>query len=134
VRSSSAKEMGLTEEDIDDGINHYDDSERFTDAEKLALRYSDLMASDPDKIDASFYKELKKHYTMEEIVELGSFIGVNIGFHTFFRTLDFYPMFSPDGRLVSQEESRIIYGASPESHEKGAIQRAVESAPDNAIE
>ena len=96
MRSSSAKEMGLTEEDIDDGINNYDESERLSDAEKLALRYSDLMATDPDKIDAAFYNELKRQFTMEEIVELGSFIGVNIGFHTFFRTLDFYPMFTPD--------------------------------------
>jgi len=51
----------------------------------------------------------------EEIVELGAFIGFNIGYHTFFGTLKFYPMFAPDGRLVSQEESARIYGAAPAS-------------------
>ena len=76
------------------------------------------MALDPDRIDAEFYDALRRHYSDEEIVELGAFIGFNIGYHTFFGTLDFYPMFSPDGRLVSQEESARIYGAEPASLEK----------------
>ena len=76
------------------------------------------MALDPDRIDAEFYDALRRHYSDEEIVELGAFIGFNIGYHTFFGPLDFYPMFSPDGRLVSQEESARIYGAKPVSLEK----------------
>ena len=71
------------------------------------------MALNPDRIDAAFYGELRRHYSEEEIVELGAFIGFNIGYHTFFGTLMFYPMFSPDGRLVSQEESARIYGGAP---------------------
>jgi hypothetical protein len=81
----------------------------------LALRYSELAASDPDAIDAAFFDALRKHYTESEIVELGAFIGFNLGYHTFFGTLKFYPMFSPDGRLISQEESERIYGAAPKS-------------------
>ena len=73
------------------------------------------MALDPDRIDADFYADLRQHYSDEEIVELGAFIGFNIGYHTFFGTLKFYPMFAPDGRLVSQEESARIYGAVPVS-------------------
>ena len=73
------------------------------------------MALNPDKIDAGFYDELRRHYSEEEIVELGGFIGFNIGYHTFFGSLKFYPMFSPDGRLVSQEESARLYGADPGS-------------------
>ena len=61
------------------------------------------------------YDELKKHYSLDEIVELGTFIGMNIGYHTFYGTLDFYPMFSPDGRLIDQEESRKIYGTEVKS-------------------
>ena len=76
------------------------------------------MALDPDRIDAGFYDALRRHYSDEEIVELGAFIGFNIGYHTFFGTLDFYPMFSPDGRLVSQEESARVYGAEPASLER----------------
>jgi len=58
---------------------------------------------------------LKKHYSIDEIVELGTFIGMNIGYHTFYGTLDFYPMFSPDGRLIDQDESRKIYGTEVKS-------------------
>ena len=78
------------------------------------------MATDPDAVDAAFYDRLREHYDEEEIVELGTFIGFNIGYHTFFGTLKFYPMFSPDGRLVSQEESERIYGAAPVSLRKEA--------------
>lgn len=81
----------------------------------MALRYSDMMATDPDAIDADFFDALREHYSDEDIVELGLFIGFNLGYHTFFGTLKFYPMFSPDGRLVTQEESERIYGAAPVS-------------------
>lgn len=100
---------------LDEGINNYASSTRFSAADKLALRYSELMATDPDMIDAGFFDALREHYSEEEIVELGLFIGFNLGYHTFFGTLKFYPMFSPDGRLVSQEESARIYGAAPTS-------------------
>jgi hypothetical protein len=105
---------------IDEGIDNYDASEHFTAAEKMALRYSDWMANAPEKIDAAFYGALAGHYTVEEIVELGAFIGFNIGYHTFFGTLDFYPMFTPDGRLVDQAESRRVYGDTPKSHRHAA--------------
>ena len=118
MRSASAKRQGLTEGDIDEGIADYAASSRFTEAEKLALRYSELTALDPDKIGPAFYDELRRYYSEEEIVELGAFIGFNIGYHTFFGTLKFYPMFSPDGRLVSQDESAGIYGEEPASLEE----------------
>ena len=73
------------------------------------------MAGDPAAIDAGFYDELRRHYSEPEIVELGAFIGFNIGYHTFFGTLKFYPMVAPDGRLVDQQESARIYGAAPVS-------------------
>jgi hypothetical protein len=116
--------MGLTEEMIDEGIENYRESGKFTEAEKLALRYSELMATEPEAIDQEFYEALREHYTEEEIVEIGVFIGFNVGYHTFFGTLDFYPMFAPDGRLVSQEESRRIYGDRPVSHLRGPLDRA----------
>ena len=73
------------------------------------------MATDPDKVDAAFFDELRKHYSEEEIVELGAFIGFNLGYHTFFGSLKFYPLFSPDGRLLTQAESEKLYGAAPAS-------------------
>lgn len=73
------------------------------------------MATDPAAIGREFYSELQRHYSDAEIVELGSYVGFNIGYHTFFSTLKFYPMFAPDGRLVSQQESARIYGNAPVS-------------------
>ena len=108
---------------IDEGINNYEASNNFTEAEKLALRFSDLMDSAPEAIDENFYAELARHYTTEEIVELGAFIAFNVGFHRFFGTLQFYPMFTPDGQLVDQEMSREIYGDSPVSHSKAPNRR-----------
>jgi len=108
----------LSEELLDEGIDHYAESGRFTAAEKVALRYSELMSVNPDAVDAAFFDELRKHYSDDEIVELGAFIGFNLGYHTFFGTLKFYPLFSPDGRLVSQAESEKLYGAAPASLQK----------------
>ena len=79
------------------------------------MRYSELMSVNPDTVDAAFFDELRKHYSEEEIVELGAFIGFNLGYHTFFGSLKFYPLFSPDGRLVSQAEFERLYGAAPTS-------------------
>ena len=79
------------------------------------MRYSELMATDPDAIDVAFFDELRRYYSDEEIVELGLFIGFNLGYHTFFGTLKFYPLFSPDGRLLTQAESEKLYGPAPGS-------------------
>ena len=124
----------MTEELIDDGIDNYAESDNFSAAEKIALRWSELMDEAPDEIDADFYDQLKGHYTTAQIVELGSYIAFNIGYHRFFGTLDFYPMFDPHGNLVSQEESREIYGDKPKSHTLGARDRAADRAAGEAAE
>ncbi len=105
----------MTEDLIDEGIEDRAASPRLAPAEKAALDYAELMATAPEKIDAAVYDGLAEHYTAAEIVELGAFVGFNIGYHTFFGTLDFFPMFSPDGRLVDQDEARRIYGDRPVS-------------------
>ena len=84
----------------------------------------------PDAVDAAFFEELRKQYSDDEIVELGTFIGFNIGYHTFFGTLKLYPLSSPDGRLVSQEESEKLYGAAPASLKKSeAADQSHRAAP-----
>ena len=78
------------------------------------------MATNPGSVDAAFFAELRKHYSDDEIIELGIFIGINLGFHTFFGSLKFYPLFSPDGRLLTQSESEKLYGTAPVSLKTGA--------------
>ena len=73
------------------------------------------MSANPDTVDAVFFDELRKHYSNDEIIELSIFVAFNLGFHTFFGSLKFYPLFSPDGRLLTQEESEKLYGAAPVS-------------------
>jgi hypothetical protein len=78
------------------------------------------MSSNPDAIDDAFFDELRRHWSDDEIVELGVFIGINLGFHTFFGTLKFYPLFSRDGQLLTQAESEKLYGGKPVSLKTGA--------------
>lgn len=86
LRSVKAREMGLTEAEIDAGSGDYEDSEFFTEAEKVALRYADQMFLDSTKVDAQFYAELKKHYTEPQIMELGAFIALFHAAHMVMRS------------------------------------------------
>ncbi len=116
----------MSEAKLDDGIDNYAASAAFSPAEKVALAYAELMGTSPEKVDAAFYGRLREHYSEEEIVELGTFIGFNIGYHTFFGTIKFYPLFSPDGRLVSQDESARLYGDQPMSLGSARSEQAAE--------
>jgi len=92
LRSKRARDAGLDEATIEAGSGDYDDDPRFSEAEKLALRYSDQMYLDPGKVDAAFYDELKKHYSEAQIMELGAFIALHYGMQLFMRTLDASPI------------------------------------------
>ena len=87
LRSRKAGNMGLTEERIEAGCNDYEDSELFTESEKCALRYADQMYLDANKVDATFYNELKKHFSEAQIMELGAFIAFHYGVQMFMRSL-----------------------------------------------
>lgn len=100
---------------MDEGVNAFADSTNFSDAEKAVLHYVDLVAGDPDSIGQSTFDELRRFYSDADLAELTMFLFFNLGFHTFFGSLKFYPMYAPDGRLVDQEESARLYGDSPAS-------------------
>jgi AhpD family alkylhydroperoxidase len=71
VRSNVAKAEGLTEEMIND-LPVYQTSRHFTPREKAALRYADLFKQGEHAIDKDeVYQDLSKHFTDEEIIELG---------------------------------------------------------------
>src|SRR5262245_61119454 len=55
LRSSKAREAGLSEETIAAGSGKFEDDPRFTPAEKWALRYAHEMYLNPERIDAAFY-------------------------------------------------------------------------------
>ena len=80
LRSTKARDMGLTEKRIDEGCFAYEDeSKGFSEAEKCALRYADLMFLDANQLDKTFYDEMKKHWSEAQIMELGAFIAFHYG-------------------------------------------------------
>ena len=71
VRSNVAKGEGLTE-DMINAVSVYQTSELFTPREKAALRYADLFKQGEHAIDKDeVYQDLSKHFSDEEIIELG---------------------------------------------------------------
>jgi alkylhydroperoxidase family enzyme len=88
LRSRPARESGLDESTIAAGHGDYDEDERFTPAERLALRYAEFMYLDPNRLDKAFYDELKQHYSEAQVMELGAFIAFHYGMQCFARTLD----------------------------------------------
>jgi alkylhydroperoxidase family enzyme len=88
LRSKKAQAMGLTEKRIDEGCFEYEDETKgFSEAEKIALRFADLMYLDANQIDKSFYDEMKKYWTEAQIMELGSFMVCYYGMAMFMRSL-----------------------------------------------
>lgn len=72
VRSNVAKAEGLTEDMVNDVLNAYQASPSFTAREKAALHYADLFKEGEHAIDKDeVYAALKKHFSEEEIIELG---------------------------------------------------------------
>ena len=59
-------------EDVINELGSYQTSGYFTAREKAALHYADLFKQDEHAIDKDeVYNELKKHFSEEEIIELG---------------------------------------------------------------
>jgi alkylhydroperoxidase family enzyme len=91
LRSARARQAGLDEATIEAGARKFEDDPRFTAAEKWALRYAREMYLNPEKVDAAFYAEGKKHYSEAQIMELGAFIAFHYGMQAFSRTLRLAP-------------------------------------------
>lgn len=88
LRSRNALAAGLTEQRIDEGCFEYEDAAKgFSEAEKCALRYADLMFLDANQVDKAFYDAMKQHWTEAQIMELGAFIAFHYGMQMFMRSL-----------------------------------------------
>jgi alkylhydroperoxidase family enzyme len=92
LRSARALKAGLDESRIAAGSGKFEDDPRFSAAEKWALRYAREMYLNPEKVDAAFYAEGKRHYTEAQIMELGAFIAFHYGMQAFARTLGARPL------------------------------------------
>lgn len=68
-------------------LMHYEQSDKFTAREKVALRYADAIMYDPNQADDSLWAQLKSEFSEAEIVEIGYWIGFTFGGQRWLKTL-----------------------------------------------
>jgi AhpD family alkylhydroperoxidase len=89
VRSNVAKTEGLTEDMITGLLSDYEASEKLSAREKAALRYADAFKRGEHAIDRDeVYAELQKHFSDEEIIELGLFCAEVDGVGKFVKSMN----------------------------------------------
>ena len=79
IRYTDAVNDGLTE-DLVCSLEKPQEADDLTEAEKVAIRFGELMATDHLQVNDAIYAELKAHYTQEQIVELGMVVAFFVGF------------------------------------------------------
>ncbi len=65
----------------------YEQSGKFSDREKIALRYADAIMYDPNQADDALWGQLKGEFSEAEIVEIGYWIGFTFGGQRWLKTL-----------------------------------------------
>ena len=65
----------------------YDKSDRFSNREKVALRYADAIMYDPAQADDALWAALHGEFSEPELVELGYWIGFTFGGQRWLKTL-----------------------------------------------
>jgi alkylhydroperoxidase family enzyme len=79
IRYSDAVADGV-DEALVCSLERPQEAENLTAAEKVAIRYGELMATDHLAIDDALHAELRRHFSEAEIVELGMTCAFFVGF------------------------------------------------------
>lgn len=79
IRYSDAVADGVTE-GLVCSLERPQEAENLSAAEKAAIRYGELMATDHLAIDDTVYANLRRHFTEAQIVELGMTVAFFVGF------------------------------------------------------
>jgi AhpD family alkylhydroperoxidase len=87
VRSARAIADGMTDVVVC-SLERPEEADDLADAEKAALHYADLMATDHLAVDDTVFDRLRRYFDDQEIVELGVHIGVCVGFGRLSATWD----------------------------------------------
>jgi AhpD family alkylhydroperoxidase len=86
VRSNIARAEGLDEALVNDVLNA---GARLSPREKAALEYADFFKSGDEAIDSdTVYERLRRHFSEEEIVELGMLCAQTVGVGRLVRSLN----------------------------------------------
>ena len=78
VRYQSAIDDGLTEGAVC-SLEQPAEADDLSEAERSALRFADLFATDHLSIDDTVYDGLRRHFTEDELVELGVHCAYAVG-------------------------------------------------------
>jgi AhpD family alkylhydroperoxidase len=87
IRYQSAVDDGVTE-GLVCSLEKPVDAPDLTDAEKAAIAYADLFATDHFSISDQTYANLLRYFSEAEVVELGAFIAYFIGFGRLAASMD----------------------------------------------
>jgi AhpD family alkylhydroperoxidase len=87
IRYDDAVQDGVTE-DLVCSLDRPEEAEDLTDAERAALRFADLFATNHLAIDEAVYDDLRRHFTEGELVELGMNCAIDVGFGRLTATWD----------------------------------------------
>ena len=68
----------MTEADYEELLD-FERSDRFTDRQKAALLYTSMLVWDPEGADERVWSGLRRHFSDEQIIELGSFVCLTYG-------------------------------------------------------
>ena len=66
---------------------NFEGSERFTERQKAALLYTSMLVWNPQGVDEQVWDALRKHFSEQEIVELGYFVALTYGQQRWIKTL-----------------------------------------------
>jgi alkylhydroperoxidase family enzyme len=66
---------------------NFEDSDRYSDREKIALRYTSAIIWDAGIADDALWEQLHRHFSVPELVELGSFVALTLGQQRWIKTL-----------------------------------------------
>ncbi len=86
---------------------HFAESDEFSEREKAALTYTSAIIWDATIADDALWERLHEHFTDDELVELGFFIGLTLGQQRWIKTLGIGHqefMAGTEGGLAPHEE------------------------------
>jgi alkylhydroperoxidase family enzyme len=78
VRYPESIDEGLTE-DLVCSLERPDEADDLTDAERAALRFADLFATDHLRIDDAVYDDLRRYWSEDQLVEIGLICALSVG-------------------------------------------------------
>src|SRR6478672_3869032 len=85
-RSLPGGEQGLTEDHYSELLD-FERSERYDARQKAALQYASMLVWNPGGVDDALWARLREHFSDDQLVELGYFIGLTFGQQRWIKTL-----------------------------------------------